>query len=649
MGKLFAKHSLYGILKSDSKAGDNMNEELLEQLKAKVRKLPMQPGVYLMKDASGTIIYVGKAKLLKNRVSSYFRAIDKHLPKVYKMVQNVADFEYIVTDSEFEALVLECSLIKLHSPKYNILLKDDKGYSYIRISPGEYPRITAELQKNEDGATYLGPYTSSFVTGQTVDEANKAFMLPTCNRKFPQDFRKERPCLNYHLKQCMGVCQGKISVEEYREVLDQAIAFIHQGSGAIIGVLENKMNEYAENLEFEKAARYRDRINAIKRISQRQKVVFSRVDTQDVLGFVQGEEDTACSLLRFRGGRLVDKEDFLLGEVSDLKEARSEFLARYYQLPDKIPPVIAIDGEFEDPGLISGLLSERLGKKVHISIPQRGDQHKLVQMALTNCAQKLSHQSRRSGREIAALDELAKLLGLPKPPTYIEAYDISNIGSETVVAGMVVFQDGRPLKSAYKKFQIKTVEGTDDYASMREVIGRRLNRYEEESPAESGFGRLPDLILLDGGQGHVNTVLPVIASFGLEIPVFGMVKDDRHRTRAISSDGGEISISALRSVYTLISSIQEEVHRFAIGYSRSKHRKGAFESTLTTIEGVGPTRAKMLFREFKSTKGISQASVERLQAVRGMNRQAAENVYRFYHPEVEADGEQKNAKDLTQG
>lgn len=625
-----------------------MNDEILSRLKEKVKKLPLQPGVYIMKDKAGEIIYVGKAKLLKNRVSSYFRAIDKHLPKVFKMVQNVVDFDYIVTDSEFEALVLECSLIKLHTPKYNILLKDDKGYSYIRISDEPYPRITAEKQKLDDGGTYIGPYTSIFVVTQTVEAANKAFFLPTCSRRFPQDFGKGRPCLNLHMKQCMGLCRGHITPEEYREIIGQAVDFINQGSGAAIDTLTKKMEECAEKLEFEKAAKFRDRISALGKVTERQKVIASKVADQDVLAFVKGEDNTACSLLKFRDGRLVDKEDFLLGEVSELGEARSEFLVRYYAYAERIPPHIALDGEYEDPVLVAGLLTERLGRKVTLSIPQRGEQYQLVQMAVKNCAQKLSHQSKRTGREIAALDELAKLLGLPTPPAYIESYDISNIGAQTVVAGMVVFEDGRPLKAAYRKFIIKSVDGVDDYASMREVIGRRLNRYEEEKESGKGFGRLPDLILLDGGEGHVNTVLPVVEAFGLSIPVFGMVKDDKHRTRAISSDGGEIAISTVRSAFTLVSTIQDEVHRFSISFSRKKHQKGAFELTLTTIPGVGPTRAKALFKEFKSTRAIAAAGVEMLQAVSGMNRRAAEAVYAFYH-QKDLDAVDSQEEELSQG
>ncbi len=612
-----------------------MDQQTLKTIKEKVKKLPLQPGVYIMRDRSGAVIYVGKAKALKNRVSSYFRAIDKHLPKVYKMVQNVADFDYIVTDSEFEALVLECSLIKLHNPKYNILLKDDKGYSYIKITAEPFPRIVADKNHLEDGSEYIGPYMSGFVVNQTVDEVNKAFLLPTCSRRFPAEFGKGRPCLNYHMKQCMGLCRGKIGQDEYAEIIAQAKDYIKNGSGDMTAMLTRKMEQCAENLEFEKAARYRDRIAAIRKIDDHQKVIFSKVENQDVLGFVATDRNSVCSMLKFRGGRLVDKQDFLLGEPSQLDEMRREFIARYYSLPDQIPPVLTLDGEAADMDLLAGLLTDRRGRKVTLHVPQRGEQARLVEMALKNCAQTLSHETNKTGREIAALDELAKTLGMETPPSYIESYDISNFGSETKVAGMVVFEDGKPLRSAYKKFNIKSVEGTDDYASMREVIGRRLARYEQEKDTGRGFGRLPDLILLDGGQGHLNAVLPLIRSFGLDIPVYGMVKDDRHRTRAIASDGGEISIAAHKRAFHLVTAIQDEVHRFSITYSRSKHRKSGLELTLTGIPGIGKTRAAALYRHFKTNKAISSAAVEQLLEAPGMTRAAAQAVYDHFHPAAE--------------
>ena len=622
-----------------------MTDEILARLKKRVKNLPMQPGVYIMKDKSGNIIYIGKAKSLKNRVSSYFRSIDKHLPKVYQMVQHVDDFEYIVTDSEFEALVLECSLIKYHTPKYNILLKDDKGYTYIKITNEEYPRIESAKQRLDDGATYIGPYISGFVVKQTVDEANRVFALPSCSRKFPQEFGKGRPCLNFHMRRCMGLCQGKISKEEYAETLSQAMDFIKGGGNATLKILEKKMEEAAENLEFEKAAHYRDRIKAIQKINEQQKVVYAKAVNQDVHAFVQGSGDTCAVVLKFREERLVDKQDFFLGEVDSPPEARSEFLVRYYSGNSDIPPLIEIDDQYEDPELVEEYITQQAGKKVTLHIPQRGEQHKLVQMAITNAAQQISHLTEQSGRDVAALAELAKLLGLKKPPRYIEAYDISNIGSDTVVAGMVVFEGGKPLKSAYKRFSIKTVNGIDDYGSMREVITRRMKRYEEEKESGVSFGRLPDLILLDGGKGHVSAVAPVLAQFGVEIPLFGMVKDDRHRTRAIALDGGEIAIGSQRGAFTLISTIQEEVHRFAISYSRQKHQKAGLELALTTVEGIGPTRAKALFQHFKTKKAMTEATVEQLCQVKGISRQKAQAVYEYLHPELFPQEEEKIAED----
>ncbi|MCI9406313.1 MAG: excinuclease ABC subunit UvrC, partial [Oscillospiraceae bacterium] len=474
----------------------------LDILREKVRRLPKEPGVYIMRDKAGKIIYIGKAKALRNRVSSYFRSVEKHLEKVYRMVENVYDFETIVTDSEFEALVLECSLIKQYTPKYNILLKDDKGYSYIKITPPPYSRIQAVLQKQEDdGCTYLGPYMSSYVVKQTVDEANKVFMLPTCGKRFPQEFRKGRPCLNFHIKQCIGLCRGRISEQEYALRLEEALDFIRGGSAKALERLEGQMARASENLEFEKAAQYRDRIQAIKRITERQKVVSSKAAEADIVAFTQSDSATAAAVLLFRNHRLVDKKDFVFYERGDLSAFRREFLLGYYR--EDIPRLIEVDGDFEDRELTERYFSEKMGHKITIGVPQRGEQARLVEMARNNASQRLSHEVSRTGRELSALDELARLLGLEGPPTYIEAYDISNIGADTIVGGMAVFEGGRPYKKNYRKFKMKTQLTPDDYASMREMLSRRFSRYQEEKESGQGFGRLPDLILLDGGKGHV--------------------------------------------------------------------------------------------------------------------------------------------------
>ena len=602
-----------------------MQEEILSRIKKKVSGLPLSPGVYMMKDKQGHIIYVGKAKALKNRVSSYFRAIDNHPPKVYQMVQHVYDFDYIVVGSEYEALVLECSLIKQHNPKYNILLKDDKGYHYIKVEKKPWGRISEVKRHPDDGNEYIGPYLSGFVVKQMVDETNKAFKLPTCSRRFPQEIGKGRPCLNSHINLCIAPCTGRIKLEEYNEILAQAVDFIKGGSEKSIKNLKTMMEEAAEALDFEKAARLRDRIRAIEKISEHQKVVFSKVSEQDVVALAQNGRLVCAVVLIFRGSKLVDKKDYLLGEVECMESARSEFLMRFYERHE-IPPQIGLDEACDDQELFEAYLSEKAGRKVRIHVPQRGEQHDLVMMARENASQRLSHETARTGREIAALDELARLLGMPHAPHYIEAYDISNIGESTIVGGMVVFEDARPLKQAYKKFAIKGQTGPDDYAAMTEMIVRRLKRYQEGDPH---FAPLPDLILLDGGKGHVSTILPVVRAMGFDIPVYGMVKDDRHRTRAIAANGGEISINSNRSAFALVTSIQDEVHRYSIRYSRQKHQSGSFQLLLTKAEGIGKTRAVALIKHFKTMKAIRAASVEELCQVEGMTKTAAESLYEF--------------------
>ena len=610
--------------------------EKKRELRRKAMKLPLSPGVYLMHDKSGEIIYIGKAKALKNRVSQYFGSEKNHDNKVRRMVANVDWFEYIVTDSEFEALVLESSLIKQNQPKYNILLKDDKGYSYVRVSPGPWPRVTEVKKVEDDGAKYIGPYMSSWSIKQTIDSARKIFKLPDCSRKFPQDFGKGRPCLNYYIKQCCAPCRGKITEEEYNEAFQEALDFIKGGSATSVKTLTEKMEQAAENLEFELAARLRDRINAIASMKARQKVVASKVEEQDVFALAQGETHTAFEVFRFTGNKLSDRESFLTEGLEPDPEARSEFLRQYYAIRDRVPPLIVLDGEIEDEELLTRWLSERRGKSVKLLIPQRGDQAQLVQMCRQNAAENIARQAGTSGRDASALDELRRLLGLEKVPAYIESYDISNLAGEENVAGMVVFENGRPLKSAYRKFKIKTVTGQDDYGSMREVIRRRLEEYKacQRKGEEDGFGRLPDLILLDGGKGHVAAVQPILEEEGFQIPLFGMVKDDKHRTRAIALSGGEIAISSHRRAFTLVSSIQDEVHRFAIGYHRQQRKKTAVSSTLTSIEGIGETRAKALLKHFKTVTAISEADLAELEGAPGMTKPAARRVWEHFHPPV---------------
>lgn len=627
-----------------------MDNPRLEYLRKKVKKLPLQPGIYIMKDKKGQIIYIGKAKALKNRVSSYFRSVEKHTPKVYRMVENVWDFEYIVTSSEFEALVLECSFIKQHTPKYNILLKDDKGYHYIRVGGGEYGKITACHQPQKDGARYLGPYISGYVVKQTVDEVNKVFLLPTCNRNFPQEIGKQRPCLNYHIKQCMAPCSGKISPQEYTEALEEAVSFLKGSSANIQKILTQKMMQAAEAMQYEKAARYRDRIRAIQGLAENQKVVSIRYEEEDVIALVQSSVKCCAVVLQFRDYRLVDKEYFMLDELSEfaqnasltdskeqavepmMQELRTQFVLRYYDMKQQVPKAVVLDGPPSCQQELEEYLCQKAQRSVQLLLPQKGDQMKLLQMAKENASQQIAEQTRRTSREISALDELARLLGLHQVPNYIEAYDISNIGSETIVAGMVVFEGGRPLKGAYRKFSVRSVVGKpDDYASMREVLTRRLERYEQHKQEGVGFGRLPDLILLDGGRGHVAAVKPLVRQMGFDIPIFGMAKDDRHRTRTIATEDGELSVSSFRAAFDLLTSIQDEVHRFSIGYSRSKHASRAMESVLRSVEGIGEKRAKNLFLRFRTLKAMEAATVEQLEETPGMTHLTALNLYRYLH------------------
>ena len=511
-----------------------MNPKLPE-LRKKAMALPLLPGVYIMHAQNNEIIYIGKAKALKNRVSQYFGSQNNHAEKVRRMVDNVDWFEYIITDSEFEALILECSLIKQHTPKYNILLKDDKGYSYIRVGAGDWGKLSYVLQKQDDGATYIGPYKSSFYVKTAVEEANKIFMLPTCNRKFPQDFRKARPCLNYHIKQCMAPCTGRVKVEEYRESVQQALDFLKGGSSNSVKQLTAQMEQAAENLEFERAARIRDKIAAVKKMGDKQKVVANKVLDEDVIASFSDGSKTCFQVFRFEGGRLFDRESFIVDSGDSDTE---EFILRYYTLRPDVPKNVAVGTEWDGMDEVARWLSEKRGSKVNLTVPQRGEQAQLVSMCRSNAAEALAQQKGATVREYGVLEELKEVLGLDSLPGYIESYDISNLNGTENVAGMIVYHNGRPLKSAYRKFKIKGFEGQDDYASMAEVLTRRFEEYRRAENDE-GFGRLPDLILLDGGAGQVHAVREVMRKLDIDVPLFGLVKDDRHRTRAVTGDGGE--------------------------------------------------------------------------------------------------------------
>lgn len=601
-------------------------------LREKAMKLPLTPGVYIMKNAKGKIIYIGKAKKLKNRVSQYFGSQNGHSLKVRKMVENVDDFDYILCDSEFEALVLEASLIKQNMPKYNILLKDDKGYSYIKVTNDQYRKISAVLQKDDSNAQFIGPFTSSYSVKQSVDEANKIFKLPQCNKVFPRDFKKGRPCLNFHIDRCMGVCTGKISQSEYEESVNEALKFLEGDISSVIKSLEKKMHTASESLQFEAAARYRDKINAIKNMQSKQKVVTETDESKDVFAVASNGDDICVAVLRFNGGRLCDSEHFFLdGEANGIM--RTDFLMQYYGMRNSVPKKVILDEMCDDSELVEQYLTGLLGKKCTLTVPSRGEGVRLVNMCRENAFEKLAQKKGRKGTEIRALEELKTLLGLENTPEYIESYDISHTAGADNVAGMIVFKNGRPKKSAYRTFAIKSFTGQDDYGSMREVLTRRFNEYllHKDDGEDEGFGKMPDLILLDGGIGQVNAVKEALMPFDFDVPVFGMVKDNKHRTRAIAWGGGEITINDNRSVFTLVSEIQEEVHRFSIGYHRKKHAKGGLTLSLTQINGIGEQKAKALFKEFKTIKAIKSASVEDLQRVKGINKDLAEKIYLYYN------------------
>ncbi|MCI5515007.1 MAG: excinuclease ABC subunit UvrC [Oscillospiraceae bacterium] len=601
-----------------------------KELRKKAMALPLNPGVYKMLDKDKHIIYIGKAKALKNRVSSYFGSHTNHSLKVIRMVEHVDDFEYILCDTEFEALVLECSLIKQHQPKYNILLKDDKGYNYIKITKEEFPRISECKQMTDDGSTYIGPFVSNFSVKNAVEETLKIFKLPRCNKKFPRDYGKSRPCLNGFMGLCSAPCAGKITQDEYVANVKDAISFLKSGGANAIKEMEEKMSEYSDNLEFEKAAKMRDRIRAIRNLEEKQKVVSINVPEEDVFALVNTQKKACFEVIRFKNGKLTDSEHWIIDSVDNLSNARFELIERYYSMRDYIPSRIAVDGEIEDEELLKEWLESKREKKVEILHPQKGEHLAIVNLCTKNANEHLAQLQGRLGKELAALEELGELLGLPKPPEYIESYDISHTFGADNVAGMVVFHNGRPMKSAYKRFAIKGFDGQNDVGSMNEVLTRRFKHYYEDDET-STFKQLPDLILLDGGQPQVNAVLPVIRQMKINVPVFGMVKDTKHRTRAIAYDGGEIEINSHRASFTLVSTIQEEVHRFAIAYHHKKHQKSSFSTSLTNIDGIGEKKAKALLKHFKTISSIKNASAEELQQIQSITKKNAQDIVEYYY------------------
>lgn len=600
--------------------------ERLDYLREKSNKLPLHPGVYQMKDKSGNIIYIGKAKLLKNRVTSYFHAVEAHNAKTYKLVSNIYDFDFIVTESELDALVLEASLIKLHSPKYNILLKDDKGFNYIRISGGDYPKISHSFRKDDPDSSYIGPFTSGYTVKQTIEECNRIFKLPTCKKVFPRDFFKERPCLNCHIGRCMGVCQGKVSKEEYAAIISQALNYLKNGSKESVEMLTKEMEAAAEDLEFERAAQLRDRIAAIKRAAKAQSIESGRSISCDVFAVSQNMKLTSVAVVKYRSGKLIDKENYFIGDEYNEQLMRGEFLIQYYSGGREIPGEIYLDGDTEDNALLEEYFRKTAGHKVSISVPKRGEGLVLTTLAKSNADEYLSLKVGRTSREITALQDLAKLLGLPKTPTLIESYDISNLGEQTRVAGMITYKNGRPYKAGYRRFNIKDVVGVDDYGCMQEVIRRRFGRYLD---GDESFSEMPDLILLDGGAGHVNAVREVLDEMNINVSLFGLVKDDKHRTRAISDGGGEIQINANKSLFKLLTEIQDEVHRYSIDYQRKKHKQTQYELELTKIKGIGEKKALALLKKYKTKQGIREATVEELMETAKINRETAENLHLY--------------------
>ena len=600
-----------------------------QELYEKAKSLPLLPGVYIIRDKNDEIIYIGKAKELRKRVSQYFKEGADHLPKVQKMVDNAFSFDVIVTNSEFEALTLECSQIKLHSPKYNILLKDDKGYNFIKISKEPFPRITAEFQVLDD-SKYLGPYMSSFAVREMVATAQQIFRLPTCNRVFPRDFGKERPCLNFHIKKCMGLCRGKISQQDYNDIIDSAVKFIKQDTDKIIEVLQQNMEEAAEELNFEKAALIRDQINAINKLSAGQNVVNDSLQSHDFIAVAGSGKNCCVAVLRFRQGRLMDKKEHVFFGEENMDDVRDEFLVQFYST-EQPPKNVLLDAMPMDEDIVEYIRLQSK-TKVNVGYVQKGENLKIIKMAYTNAVERLARESGRLDKSQRFLDELANMLGLAEAPHTIESYDISNWGDGTSVAGMVVFEDGKPKKSGYRTFKMHTVAGTDDYASMQETLSRRVSEFEKG--AQGQFGVKPDVIFLDGGIGQLSSVLEILAGTAFrDVPVFGMVKDSKHRTRAMVGKDGEIAIAMHKGIFKFVTEIQDEVHRFSIEYQRRNRKSKSYAVTLTKVPGIGEKKAENLMRKFKTVANVKVAEMNDLIEAEGISYKDARNIYYYFHDE----------------
>ena len=608
-----------------------------------LKTLPDRPGVYLMHDSSDVVIYVGKAKNLKNRVRQYFQSSKHHTPKVTAMVEHIHRFEYIVTDSETEALMLECNLIKKYRPKYNILLKDDKHYPFLKIEgKGEYPKILMTRKREKDKGIYFGPYLNAATARESLELVRKLFGLYSCHREFPRDCKKMRPCLYYHMNQCMGICTGEVTPEEYRTALEQAKDFLEGKTGELKEEFTKAMYQASERMEYEKAAMYRDRLKNIEQIAEKQKMLVNVKKEQDFIACAQDGDDACVQIFFVRDGKVLGREHYAMNGAGkeSVADLLGGFLKQFYHENAMIPKEILVQEEPEDMDEIALWLSSLRKSKVSISVPQRGEGKAMMEMVRSNALQSLENIRSADNKTKALLLELKEELQLPILPRRMEAYDISNTAGADSVGGMVVFSDGAPLKRAYRKFKIKSVEGPDDYASMCEVLFRRMTHgLEEEQLIQTGelaikdakFYPFPDLILLDGGKGHVNTVKEMMQEKGWQIPLFGMVKDDKHKTRAITNGDEEFSFRVTSPVFRLFARIQEEVHRHAISYHKQVHKKHQLMSSLEEIEGIGPAKRKALLKHFGSATAIKQANVTELCQVSGINQELAEKIYKKYH------------------
>jgi excinuclease ABC subunit C len=616
----------------------NIEEEL--------KKLPAKPGVYIMRNKKDDIIYVGKAIILKNRVRQYFQNNRNHTEKIRQMVGNIDHFEYIITDSELEALVLECNLIKEHMPKYNTMLKDDKTYPFIRVTLNEdFPRVSMIKELKKDKAKYYGPYTSIPAVLDTLDLLRKIYKIRTCSRNLPKDIGKERACLYYHMGQCDAPCEGFISKEEYRANIDEVVEFLNGNYSRVVKMLEERMAAAAESLEFEKAAEYRDLINSVKKIADRQKITNTDQVDRDIIAFAKEKDEAVVQTFFIRSGKMIGRDNFHLSGVQDVSdgEIMASFLKQFYAGTPYIPKEIYLDVQTEDEELLTDWLTTKRGQKVYVKVPQKGDKEKLVDLARKN-AELVLHKDieeikREEARTTGALKDLAQYLNLPMVER-IEAFDISNTAGFESVGSMVVYEKGKPKKADYRKFKLRTVNGPDDYQSMYEVLTRRFThaqkeieqlREKQQDEALGSFTRLPDLILMDGGKGQVGIALRVLEELQLNIAVCGMVKDDNHRTRGLYYNNQELPIDKSSELFKLITRIQDETHRFAIEYHRSLRQKNQVRSILDDINGVGPKRRRALMKYFQSLEAIQSASEEEIMKVPSMNRQAAEKVYSFFH------------------